>query len=202
MELIFNLEFFKPTIQFITGVDEVGRGALAGPLMAGAVGFDLLKMRSIQKTNWHHKVNDSKKLSEKVRNELSLAIRENLAHAIGSVSAAEIDNWGLTRANQVAIRRAMEKLPKADLIIGDGNLEVPRSFAEYRAIVKADQTVWLVAAASIIAKVERDNLMHNLHAKYPDYGFDKHVGYGTKYHRDAIREYGLSDIHRKCFKLT
>lgn len=199
--MLSNFNFFTNQIIFITGVDEVGRGALAGPMMAGAVGFDLPKMRSIEKTDWHYKVNDSKKLSEKIRNELSQAIRENLPHAIGCVSSAEIDSWGLTRANQVAIRRAMEKLPKADLIIGDGNLEVPRSFAEYRAIVKADQAVWLVAAASIIAKVERDNLMCEFHKKYPEYGFDKHVGYGTKFHRDAILEHGPCEIHRTCFKL-
>lgn len=200
--MLENFIFFTNQIVFITGVDEVGRGALAGPLMAGAVGFDQKKFQIVRRSEWSREVDDSKKLSEKVRNDLSRAIRENLPHAIGSVSNAEIDSWGLTRANQVAIRRAMEKLPKADLVIGDGNLEVPRSFAEYRAIVKADQTIWLVAAASIIAKVERDSLMRDLHLKYPEYGFNRHVGYGTKYHRDAIREHGICSIHRTCFKLV
>ena len=200
--MLTSFNFFTNQIIFITGVDEVGRGALAGPMIAGAVGFDLPKMRLIQKSDWHHKINDSKKLSEKVRKELSLAICENLPYAIGSVSVGEIDSWGLTRANQVVIQRAMEQLPNADLVIGDGNLKVPCDFAEYRPIIKADQSVWLVAAASIIAKVERDNLMHNLHTKYPEYGFDKHVGYGTKFHRDAIRQYGPCEIHRTCFKLT
>lgn len=200
--MLSNFNFFTNQIIFITGVDEVGRGALAGPMMAGAVGYNRKLYQIVERSEWSKKVNDSKKLSEKIRNELSLAIRENLPHAIGSVSSGEIDDWGLTRANQVAIRRAMEKLPKADLIIGDGNLEIPRSFAEYRAIVKADQTVWLVAAASIIAKVERDNLMRNLHEKYSEYGFDRHVGYGTKFHREAINRYGICPIHRTGFKLT
>lgn len=200
--MLQNLKFYFKDYYFITGVDEVGRGALAGPLLAGAVGLDQKKYQIVRKSEWGRKVNDSKKLSEKIRNDLSRAIRENLPHGIGLVSSAEIDSWGLTRANHVAIRRAMEKLPKANLIIGDGNLLVPRSFAEYRPIVKADQTVWLVAAASIIAKVERDNLMReHYHRQFPQYGFDKHVGYGTKYHRDAILEHGQCSIHRTCFKL-
>lgn len=200
--MLSNFNFFTNQITFITGVDEVGRGALAGPLLAGAVGFDQKLYQIVKKSEWSQKVNDSKKLSEKIRQELSRAICENLPHSIGSVSVGEINVWGLTRANQVAIRRAVEKLPKADLIIGDGNLSVPRSFAEYRPTVKADQTVWLVAAASIIAKVDRDYLMREYyHQQFPVYGFDKHVGYGTKFHREAIRQYGPCSLHRTCFKL-
>src|SRR3989338_4510650 len=99
--MLSNFNFFTNQITFVTGVDEVGRGALAGPLMAGAAGFNQKKCQIVRKSDWSRKVNDSKKLSEKVRIDLSRAIRENLPYAIGSVSVGEIDSWGLTRANQV-----------------------------------------------------------------------------------------------------
>lgn len=201
LELIYQHYFISKAV-FVAGVDEVGRGALAGPILAGAVGLDRRRYRMIKRLRWSQKVDDSKKLTEAVRWELSKAIRESLPCAIGLVSVAEIDAWGLTRANQVAISRAVKLLPKASLILGDGNLLVPDSFASYQPVVRADQTIWLVAAASIIAKVERDCLMHQLHEQYPQYGFDRHVGYGTKLHREAILQFGPCPLHRRCFKLV
>lgn len=174
------------------GVDEVGRGAWAGPLLVCAARL----RQPIQG------LKDSKQLSAKRRQELSVLIMENADIGYGWVTATELDTVGLSAALRLATKRALKAIkPIVDEeIIIDGTV----NFApEYKVItiVKADQTVPEVSAASIVAKVARDMYMHTLAQKYPNYGFDFHVGYGTKQHTDAITKYGLCQEHRTSFRL-
>lgn len=176
------------------GLDEVGRGPLAGPLTIGAVVLDLdAKIEGL---------NDSKQLSEAKRLELSAQIREKaLAYAIVHVEPAFIDEHGMSASLRRAFSSAVEKIEEQgvslDLILLDGNpLHLdPRE----RNIVKGDAKCPSIAAASIIAKVERDELMKGYAESFPQYGFDIHKGYGTKMHRDSIRQHGLCELHRRSF---
>lgn len=176
----------------IVGVDEVGRGCWAGPLVAGAVIFDR-PMRGLR---------DSKELTKQDREKLAERIhRKALACGLGWVTPAEIDGMGLTGATSLAMRRAVDALGTAyDEIIIDGILNYLKEDPAARALVKADATVPVVSAASIIAKVARDEYMAKIAADYPDYGFASHVGYGTRLHQERLRLHGISDLHRRSFK--
>jgi len=174
------------------GIDEVGRGCWAGPLVAGAV---ILK-RPIEG------LKDSKKLSKKRREILSGQIHaEALAVGLGWVEPKEIDSVGLTRAVGLAMERAMAQITMhfEEMII-DGSHNFFPFEPRARALIKADDKVPAVSAASIVAKVARDKFMSELDEQYAGYGFDKHVGYGTAAHIAAIRELGVSDIHRRSYK--
>lgn len=176
----------------IVGIDEVGRGCWAGPLVAGAA---LLK-KPIPG------LKDSKKLTKLQREKLDAIIRvEALAYGIGWVTPAEIDELGLTKAVGLAMHRAMAEITLAyDEVIIDGNYNYFPELTAARAVIGADNTVPAVSAASIIAKVARDKFMAGQHAIFPGYGFDKHVGYGTLVHRTALKELGLCALHRRSFK--
>lgn len=174
------------------GIDEVGRGCWAGPLVAGAVIL-------------HADVpglNDSKKLSKKRRDELSVLIHQNAAVGLGWVTPAEVDQLGLTESVRLAMQRAVDKLAGHDFqeIIIDGNYNFLPHLASSRAVIKADGSVPAVSAASIVAKVARDTYMEQLEEKYLPWQFSKHVGYGTAAHIAALKEFGLSDIHRLSYK--
>ena len=176
----------------ICGVDEAGRGPLAGPVCAAAV---ILKPNQIIEG-----VNDSKKLSEKKREALFEIIKnEVLAYSIAFSTVEEIEEMNILNATMLAMKRAVENLKiKADYAVIDGNrippLDIP---AEY--IIKGDAKSMSIAAASILAKVSRDRLCYEYAEKYPQYGFEKHKGYGTKLHTQAIKEYGPCEIHRMSF---
>ena len=174
------------------GVDEAGRGPLAGAVVAAAVILD--PQRPIDG------LNDSKKLSAKRREVLALAIRERaLAWAIAEASVEEIDRINILHASLLAMRRAVEALtiaPSEALI--DGN-RCPQLACPARAIVGGDGKVASIAAASILAKTFRDAQMHELHACYPYYGFDRHMGYPTAVHLAALREHGVSPVHRRSY---
>lgn len=176
----------------ICGVDEAGRGPLAGAVYAAAVILD--HARPIQG------LADSKKLSEKKREKLATEIRERaLAWAIARADAEEIDCLNILQASLLAMRRAVEGLtvvPSEALIDG---LHCPKLAVPCRAIVKGDSSVAEISAASILAKTARDEEMLRLHQLYPQYGFDRHKGYPTAMHLDALRQYGVSEIHRKSF---
>ena len=178
--------------RFIAGVDEAGRGPLAGPVCAAAVILpDDIVIEGI---------NDSKKLTEKKREKLFDIIIENaLAYSIEFSSPAVIDEINIRQATSLAMHNAVKNLKiMADFVIVDGNDNIPFD-VPYRYIVKGDAKSQTIAAASILAKVSRDRLMVELDEKYPQYGFAKHKGYGTKAHCEAIRKYGVLDIHRKTF---
>jgi ribonuclease HII len=175
----------------ILGVDEVGRGCLAGPVVAGAVLLDK-RIRGLR---------DSKKLTKIQRERFDLIIRAKaLAFGIGWANAEELDTLGLTAAVRLAMERAVAEieLPYDELII-DGNYNFLRQNPKSRYIIKADDLIPAVSAASIIAKVARDRYMAEAALRYPGYFFEKHVGYGTPQHVTALQSLGLCDLHRRSF---
>jgi ribonuclease HII len=176
----------------ICGVDEAGRGPLAGAVFAAAVILD--GERPIEG------LADSKKLSKKKREHLAEQIRENaLAWAVARAEAEEIDSINILQASLLAMRRAVENLssvPSEALIDG---LYCPKLTIPCRAIVKGDSSVAAISAASILAKTARDAEMLRLHLEYPQYGFDRHKGYPTALHLEALRLHGASEIHRRSF---
>ncbi|MCG8498377.1 ribonuclease HII [Alteromonas portus] len=179
--------------KLIAGVDEVGRGPLVGDVVTAAVILD--------PENPIEGLTDSKKLSEKKRVALAQEIREKALYwNIGRASPEEIDKLNILHATMLAMIRAVEGLPvKPDFVRVDGN-RVPAWNFESEAVVKGDSLHAEISAASIIAKVERDNDMISLHEAYPQYNFAGHKGYPTKAHFEAIAEYGILDCYRKSFK--
>jgi ribonuclease HII len=193
----------------VVGVDEVGRGAWAGPVIAAAVqlpkqavcyGRPLINQDAVQLPQF---LRDSKKLSPLQRNQLNADIRTIAEQvAIGMVEVEEINRMGVGKANFLAMNRALSQLTtQPDFILIDGFEHPDINPNQQLAIVKGDSLVASIAAASIIAKVYRDNLMTQLAAEYPNYGLDQHKGYGTHAHQEAIKTYGLSSIHRRNFNL-
>lgn len=178
----------------LLGIDEVGRGCWAGPLVAAAVCFD--------QNNMPKGLKDSKLLSRQKREAMDKIIRQHAKYiGIGWVNSDEIDNIGLTKSVRLAMIRAVKDIPISECrIIIDGNINYLAHLDKTQAIIKADRTISEVSAASIIAKVARDNYMIKLAVKYPQYLFEKHVGYGTNSHRLALIKYGPTDIHRQSFK--
>jgi len=190
----FENQAISEGFRLIAGVDEVGRGCLAGPVVAAACILDLSKPLP-------EGLNDSKKISEKKRLKLNEEIRETaICYAIGEVQADEIDKINILQATKKAMRLAIEKLqPNADFLLIDA-LQLKEVKLPQKGIIKGDAISASIAAASIIAKTYRDNLMQEMCKIYPVYGFSKHVGYGTKAHFEALKQHGACDLHRKSFK--
>lgn len=189
---IAKLRMKNTTTSIIAGVDEAGRGPLAGPVIAAAVILNPAKPIA--------GLADSKKLSEKKREQLFDLIMENaLAVGVGRAEAAEIDTINILQASMVAMQRAVSAMPiKPDLALIDGN-RCPSLECASRAIIKGDQKEACISAASIIAKVTRDREMLELDKQYPEYGLAKHKGYPTVMHRQALAEHGACEIHRRSF---
>lgn len=177
------------------GCDEAGRGCLSGPVVAAAV--------ILNKDFQHNLINDSKKLSAKTRFELEIFIKENvLEYAIAEVSPQKIDEINILNANFLAMHLALNQLKnKPELILVDGNRFHPYPNIEHLCIVKGDSKMLSIAAASILAKNHRDRLMLKLHEEFPNYGWNKNMGYATKIHRMSLKEYGITPHHRKSFRL-
>ena len=190
--LEFEKEALAKGYKSVCGVDEAGRGPLAGPVCAAAV---ILPEGVIIDG-----VNDSKKLSEKKRESLFDVIREQaLSYSIAYATVDEIDEINILNATMLAMRRAIDGLDiKADYAMIDGN-KIPPIDIDAECIVKGDAKSMSIACASILAKVSRDRLLYKYAEEYPMYGFDKHKGYGTKVHREAILKYGPCPYHRKSF---
>lgn len=180
------------TMGYLLGIDEVGRGAWAGPLVVGAVILE----KSIKG------LTDSKLLSKEARRIFAKQVYENSVFAgLGWVSSKEVDSRGLSSATKLAIKRAMNGLEIEDIeIIIDGNINYLKDHENASCLIKADLTVPAVSAAGIIAKVARDEYMVNLAKRFPDFGFDKHVGYGTKHHISNLNIHGICPHHRTSFK--
>lgn len=175
----------------IIGMDEVGRGAWAGPLVVGAVCLDV-KLDELC---------DSKLLSRVKREIIDKQIRASARYiGLGIVEPAEIDELGLSKAHFLAYQRAIGNISENVEVIIDGNINYLPDLPNVKCIIRADQTVPCVSAASIIAKVYRDNLMAKLALDFPEYGFDSHVGYGTKRHHDALIKFGVTQLHRTSYK--
>ena len=176
----------------VCGVDEAGRGPLAGPVFAAAV---------ILPENYSHEIlNDSKKLSEKKRDLVyDDIIRDAVCYSVGIATEKEIDDINILNATFLAMKRAVDGLSvKPELAYIDGN-QYPKTGVKEVTIVKGDSKCMSVAAASIIAKVSRDRYMLKVAEQYPEYEFTKHKGYGTKLHYEMIEKYGVSPVHRRTF---
>ncbi len=182
--------------KLVCGIDEVGRGCFAGPVVVGAVIFS-------PDTIFPEGIADSKLLTPYKRKNLELRIKNQaLCWSIAEVSVAVINKIGIGKATQMAFREALRLLSvQADFVLIDAFYIKHLNRKKQKAIVKGDQKSISIAAASIIAKVHRDSLMIKLDQKYPQYGFAKHKGYGTKEHQEAIKKHGLSRLHRKSFNL-
>jgi ribonuclease HII len=177
--------------RFVAGVDEAGRGPLAGPVVAAAVILPL-------DTNLEG-LNDSKKISPAKRDELFPKIKM-MIHGVAVVNQEVIDEINILQAARLAMKQAVEKLSSVpDLLLIDGNQKIDSSIEQW-AIVKGDAKSFSIAAASVLAKVTRDRIMEDYHRLYPQYEFVRHKGYGTKLHRDLIAEHGPCPIHRRTFR--
>lgn len=190
--LLYENEAKSKGYNIICGVDEAGRGPLAGPVFAAAV--------ILPEGHIIEGVNDSKKLSEKKRDALyDKIIDECVCYAVGIATEKEIDEINILQATFLAMKRAVEGLEiKPELALVDGN-RVPPLDMDVETIVKGDGKSASIAAASIIAKVSRDRYMLELAKQYPQYEFERHKGYPTKLHYEKIKEYGISDVHRISF---
>lgn len=212
MELLtkYEIPLWERGIEYIAGIDEVGRGALAGPLVVGAVILNpshLLRNYDVasELLETYGQIKDSKLISAKKRERLAVFIKQHaISYSIEQITPAIIDSEGITGATQIAFFRAIKNLStKAQHVLTD-TFEIKKLTQQNQTnIVSGDKLSVSIAAASIIAKVFRDDLMVNLHnkvEKYQKYHFHKHKGYGTKLHKDMISEHGPCDIHRKCFE--
>ena len=177
------------------GCDEVGRGCLCGPVVAAAVIID-------HQFN-HNLINDSKQLSFRTRIELDSYIKENvLDYSIAELSPEFIDEHNILNASIHAMHNALDQLKlKPELILVDGNKFHPYNYIPHQCIIKGDTKFLSVAAASILAKNYRDLLMIELHEEFPEYGWNKNMGYATKQHREALKKFGPTKYHRKSFRL-
>lgn len=210
--------------RLIIGIDEVGRGPLAGPITVAAVAATM-KINEIESrkilTRFNlgilnlgilRNIKNSKKLSSAKREEWNKKIREKFMYAIASVGPAIIDRMGISYAARLAVARCLKKLQKQSnnqrtlkntcafwKIVLDGGLYAPKTYLRQETIIKGDERHPLIAAASIVAKVRRDAYMRRLHKKFFLYGFDRHKGYGTVLHRAALKIHGLSSVHRRSF---
>lgn len=195
----FNEEkkLWRQGFEFVVGLDEAGRGPLAGPVTAAAV---MVRKFTIYNTQFT-KINDSKKLSEKQREFFygMLTNHKDIAFGVGIVSEKVIDKINILEASKLAMKKAIDDLgTNTDCLLIDGNFSLNAKIPQ-RSLIKGDSKVFSIAAASIIAKVTRDRLMQKMHKKYPQYGFDLHKGYGTALHLQNLKSFGASRIHRKTF---
>lgn len=186
--------------EYIAGLDEAGRGALAGPVAVGAV---ILPNDPALLASALTGARDSKQLTARARERLAIPIREvALNWSVGFADAHEIDAQGIVRATHLAAIRALHQLSLSpQYLLTDFRLELPQLEISQTSLVKGDVYCLSIACASILAKTERDALMHDLDERYPGYGLGKHKGYGTQAHRSALKRLGLSEIHRKTFRL-
>lgn len=202
IERLTNLKKYEENLysegnNLICGVDEAGRGPLAGPVAVGAV-----VMKKDSMLEW---INDSKKVTEKRREILyDRIIEDSLAWSVRLISEKDIDELNILNATKkgvtLAIKDIIEQLKtKPDIIILDALREIDTFNIPYQSIIKGDANCYSISCASILAKITRDRLMKEYDEKYPEYGFAKHKGYGTKMHIDAIKQYGPTEIHRKTF---
>lgn len=193
--------------EYVVGIDEVGRGPLAGPVMVAACLFANTDYQEI--SNFLEGITDSKKLSEKKRNQYyehieSLIQKEKIHIGLGSSTAEIIDTKGIQYALRVALEEALAQLPVESeniYVYLDGGLHAPAVYAQ-ETVIKGDEKIFAISIASVYAKVFRDRYMEEYGKKHPQYGFEKHKGYGTKLHKEAIQKYGVCDIHRTTWIKT
>ena len=186
-------EFFEIGKQYVCGIDEAGRGPLAGPVVVAAV--------VLPKDSMIEGINDSKKISESKREKLyDIIINEAISYGIGIIYQDEIDEINILQATKKGLHEALKSMKtKPDVILVDALTGIDTLGIPYKSIIKGDAKSYSIGAASIIAKVTRDRIMREWDKIYPEYGFEGHKGYGTAKHIEAIKQYGLTPIHRKTF---
>jgi ribonuclease HII len=197
-DLSFEHKLWQGGLTYIAGMDEAGRGALAGPVAVGAV---ILPNKSSRLLSALSGVRDSKQMTPLAREQLAPRIKEfALTWNVGFASSDEIDSLGIVAATRLAALRAIETLSVfPDFLLTDFRLELPELDIPQTSLVKGDVKCLSIAAASVLAKTTRDALMRGLDSQYPGYGLGKHKGYGTPFHRLAMKRLGYSTIHRKSF---
>jgi ribonuclease HII len=210
----YEKSLYKKGIRYIAGVDEVGRGPLAGPMVASAVILDLERIKFMFEDDFtnndvldetlkiYTQINDSKILSHKKRLYIrDMIVIEAITYSIVEIEHTHIDKMGISSATQDVFFKSVTKLKKVPEHILTDNFEIKKITKEHQTnIVRGDNKSISIAAASIIAKVYRDELMGKMHDKYPEYGFVRNKGYGTKEHLNALHKHGHCDIHRKSFE--
>ena len=186
-------ELYNNNIQYICGIDEAGRGPLAGPVVVAAV--------IMPKDSFIEGVNDSKKVSEKKREQLYDEIIDNcIAYGVGIIDQIKIDEINILEATRLGVKEAVQELKqKPDIILVDALTKIDTGGVPYKSIIKGDAKEYSIACASIIAKVTRDRIMRKWDEVFPAYGFAKHKGYGTAEHRKILKEIGPCMLHRKTF---
>lgn len=198
----------KTNIQYLIGVDEVGRGPLAGPVAVGAVCVHIKHQKVLEK--WGRGFRDSKKLSARAREEWMMKIKKAkddglLEYTVAFVSSRAIDKNGIAPSIRTALFQSLTSLEKSKIrlqtsrVLLDGGLRAPVVYEDQKTIIKGDEKELVIALASIVAKVTRDAWMVKLGKKFPAYGFEKHKGYGTRAHYTAIEKHGITPHHRKSF---
>lgn len=201
LDLIEEQNLFNEGYGLIGGIDEAGRGPLAGPVVAACVIFKPgFKMEDLEFSELRL-VDDSKKINKKKREALFKIIKEeSYETGIGICDHKTIDRINILQATFLAMKKAISALKeKPEFIMLDGKFLIPNCSYRQKAIIGGDKSVFSIAAASIIAKVTRDRIMREMHKQYPCYGFDKHKGYGTKLHLARLKKYGPCEIHRRSF---
>ncbi|OHA82442.1 MAG: hypothetical protein A3B07_02350 [Candidatus Yonathbacteria bacterium RIFCSPLOWO2_01_FULL_43_27] len=198
----------KIPVQYLIGVDEVGRGPLAGPVAVGAVCVHIKHQKILEK--WGRGFRDSKKLSARGREEWMVKIKKAeedgfLEYSVAFVSSRVIDKKGIAPSIRTALFQSLTSLEKSKIqpqisrVLLDGGLRAPVAYEDQKTIIKGDEKELVIALASIVAKVTRDAYMIKLGKKFPAYGFEKHKGYGTRAHYTAIKKHGITSHHRKSF---
>lgn len=212
MLIDYEKNLWQKGISLIAGVDEVGRGCLAGPMVVGAVILNAEHIKNNSRNSdvlskisgLYNEIKDSKKLTPKRREVLSdFIIKNAISYQIEIISSEDLDRWGLSKATQVGFFNSVNRLKQKPQHILTDSFKIKAVSDNFQTnIIHGDNLSISIAAASIVAKVFRDTLMINLHAKreYKMYGFDRHKGYGTKLHLETLRKYGVCDLHRKSFK--
>lgn len=207
-------ELYKEGCRFIVGIDEAGRGPLAGPVVAAAVMLKNMEYRilNIESGGIFDKIQNSKALSKKQREEAEKIIREYFYVGVGMCDHATIDRINILQASFLAMKKALTELKNIvfsscetsgawkPILLVDGNKKIPAVTLEQREVVRGDEIVKSISAASIVAKVTRDAIMEKLGEKYPEYLFGRHKGYGTALHMQVLKKYGPCEIHRKSFR--
>ncbi|PCH91675.1 ribonuclease HII [Candidatus Kaiserbacteria bacterium] len=196
---------YAMNIRYVIGIDEAGRGPVAGPISVGAVCAPV--DTEVMHEYFENGIRDSKKLTPKRRDVLFDWIQEqdNLHYGVGFCSSQMIDTEGIVPATTSALAEALRQAVPTDcsesevLVLLDGGLKAPKEFVNQKTIIKGDENEVVIALASVMAKVSRDREMEKFSEQYPQYGFAGHKGYGTKAHYEAIKEHGMCDIHRRSF---
>ncbi len=199
-------KYWDQGLRFVAGIDEAGRGPLAGPVVAGAVVVRPNAIEGVQKAPEWKLVRDSKSLSARQREIVYDFIVQNFHWGVGWSDEKTIDRINILQAAYLAMKKALSDLRRkvgkdVEMLLIDGRGLIPNISTKQENIISGDKLVFSISAASIVAKVTRDRMMLKFHEKFPHYGFEKHKGYGTRFHFEMIEKYGPCEIHRKSFRM-